>query len=240
MTDIIVVILLSFNFIRGWFKGLLRSLLGPISLIIASIASYTYYLKTHDFTLSLVMGILGPFAVHITLAILLKIWHKTVGNGKGLSIFSRILGGGFCLLWSGSILVLMLMLITMVNLNFSWVNKMQTDVLNSRSYTLINRYTGDRLPSQANGMQAMANIFEDPEKLKSLESTKEYKAIMGNEKIKSLFKDQKVLKQIQNQEIMKLLSNPKITAILKDEELIKNFFALNKKILEESQAGNDK
>ena len=111
ITDAIVAVILIYSSWDGWRRGFLRTLLGPVSLLLATIVSYFYYNFTHDFLKSLLIGLIGPFVLNIILAVVLTLWNKTVNQNQKANNFSRAWGGLFNLVWMGGIILLTLVLL---------------------------------------------------------------------------------------------------------------------------------
>jgi len=111
-TDTIIAVCLILFFYRGWSKGFLRNLLGPVSLILSCILATIYFRETKNMIISLLMGIFGPFVLNILFSLSIAAWNQTVDGKKDLSEISRLLGAGISMLWGGIYLVLILTLIS--------------------------------------------------------------------------------------------------------------------------------
>src|SRR3989338_4323676 len=97
--DFIILCLLLIFFWAGWLKGLLRSLIGPISLGLSLTAGLIYYWITQKFFYAVLITLFGPIALNIIFSIILKIWNKATSDKSSPRLASRILGGLFSLLW---------------------------------------------------------------------------------------------------------------------------------------------
>ena len=233
ITDSIMLAALLYFFYRGWRKGALRTLLGPITLIAGFCAAFIYYQQTRNIPISLLICFLGPIALKVFISLMLKIWDKATDKKIPLSLFSRLFGSFFNILWSGSYVVLLLISIGLIPMRFGWLEKIQDDVVVSKSYTMIYQFMENRAPATSGDIKKLTAIFQNPDKLKQFQSTKEFKALMADDSLKEIFSDKEIVEQIQNKDYGKLLTNPKIQSVFQNEQVLKKMFALNKKIMTE-------
>ena len=234
ITDYIMLGALLYFFIKGWHKGALKTLLGPIALIVGCVIAFLYYRQTQNIPISLSICFLSPFALRIVASLALKFWDKTVNKETSLSIPSRVLGSIFGVLWSGSYLVMMLILIGFIPLHVSWFEKIRNDVAASKSYDAIYQFMDKKTPSIASNINKITAIIENPAILRQFQSTKEFETLIEDDTLQEIFSDEELAEQIQNKDYGKILANPKIQSIMQDEQLLEKMFALNKKIMEES------
>ena len=234
ITDYIMLGALFFFFMRGWQKGVLKTLLAPITLIVGCLLGFLHYRQTQNIAISLSICVLSPFALRILASLILKLWDKAVNKDIPLSISSKVLGSIFGVLWSGSYLVMLLVLIGFIPLHAKWFEKIQNDVLASKSYITINRFMDKKTPSISSGINNIASVIENPIKLQKFQSTKEFETLIEDDTLKEIFADEELAEQIQSKDYGKLLANPKIQSIMQDEQLLEKIFALNRKIIEES------
>ncbi len=233
ITDSIMLAALLYFFYRGWRKGALRTLLGPITLIAGFCAAFIYYQQTRNIPISLLICFLGPIALKIFISLMLKIWDKATDKKVPLSIFSRLFGSLFSILWSGSYIVLFIISIGLLPMRFGWLEKIQDDVAASKSYTIIDQFMKSWIPATSGDIKKLTAIFQNPDKLQQFQSTKEFKALMTDDNLKEIFSDKEIVEQLQNKDYGKLLTNPKIQSIFQNEQVLKKMFALNKKIMTE-------
>ena len=232
-TDHIILGALLLLFLKGWFQGFLKTLLGPAALIIGCAMGFVYYQKTQSLAMSLLISITSPFILTILISLILKFWHKAVNNNAPLPLISRLLGSLISVAWGGSYLAILLILIGIIPIRFGWFEKIQKNVTTSTSYALLAQWSGGRLSTTSLDMKRISEIYRDPAAFKKFQSTKEFEDLIGDERLKELFSDEKTAEQLRSQNLSQLLSNPKIQAVLQDKELLKKVFALNKKIMEE-------
>jgi len=234
VTDYIMIVALLFFLINGWCKGVLKTLLAPMALIIGCLTAFLYYQKTQNIAVSLAIGVFSPFILRILAALILKLWDKAVNKDVPLSFSSNVLGSIFGVLWSGSYLAMVLILIGMIPLHVTWFEKIQKDVHASKSYDVVFQFMDKKMPSLSGDINKITAIAENPAKLQKFQSTKEFESLVEDDTLKEIFSDKELAEQIQNKDYGKLLTNPKIQAIMKDGQLLEKMFALNKKIMEEN------
>ena len=230
ITDYIVLIVVSLSTFNGWRRGFLRSLLGPLSLVLCSVLSFVYFQKTHNLFWSLLLCVLGPLLLNILLPLLLKIGQKTAPEDKSISSSSRILGALFNLSWNTGTLILFLVWILMLPANVFGLAKIHSDINGSMTISLLNQLLPNYLPL-VDHFQNTWRVLNDPKERKMIESSPEYTALSQDEKIQGILADQDLIDQIRRGEMAKILSNPKIQEIFQDKELIKKFLALENSIL---------
>lgn len=226
--DIIVLILFVYYIWRGWRKGFLGALLGPISLAAGCILSYSYYLKTQNIVISLLISLLGPFILHITLTILLKIWTLNADKKKRLSLASRLFGAAFSLSWSGGILVLLILLIMVIPSAVPYAGQIRDNLADSKTYTLISYY------SKQNPLQTDDNI-----RMEKLSQTEEFKQVMKDEKFRKLVTDPEVQKYIGDKDFGGLMNDENFKEAMKDKDLMIQLFEFQKRIIQDSLDSED-
>lgn len=235
ITDGIILLMLLISFWSGWQKGLLRIILGPLSLLAGTVASYLYYSCTHNFLISVLIGLLGPIVLNFTLTVGLAVWNKTVNNNQKANILSRAGGGILNLLWTAGLSALVLVLLAILPSHFFGLDKIRADLDRSIAYSLVQQFIQDKVPSQKR-MDNMLNIF-DPAQLKNIEDTKEYKNVMEDKKVQAILSNEETMKQIQRKDFAKLLSNPEFLKIFQDDHLMKNILDLNMRLLKAGSGG---
>jgi len=211
--------------------GFLRTLLGPISLIIGTILAYLYYAKEGSLVFTLLISILAPFIINFLLIIILKAWNKALNKDKSLSLMSRLTAGTMSIIWSGIWITLTLTFLIIAPIELAWYKNLRKDVLESKTYYLVDKVIGNKITGSARNLNQVTNIFKDPQRLKKLSSTEEYRELISDKKIQALLSDNETLAQIENQEISKLISNSKIQDLMKDKEVLKKIFALHGKMM---------
>ncbi len=234
VTDIIVATFLCLFFLRGWFRGFIRSILGPLSLAIGTFLAYGYYAKTNNIVISLCISLFGPFIIQIILSLLFKIFNKILRNEAKPSVTSRFVGASISTIWSGTMLSLAILLISVIPRDFPKINNIQKDVLESTSYKKIYKLAENKMPSSSPDISEISAIFKDPKKLKKLQTSKEYKNLVKDKTFHDLMSDEKIQKDIEDKNFVELLKNPKMQAMMKDKNLVKKLFAFQKQLIDQN------
>src|SRR3989338_529924 len=234
MIDSIVSALLLYFLYRGWAKGFLRTLIGPISLIAACIAGAVYYSSTHNIMAGILIGVLGPILLNILFSISINIWHQTVNVNRPLSYTSRLLGSGFSLIWGILHLALIIILLFMIPLDFPWLRHLREQFLSSRSYAVIQQQTKTFLPVKSLNAPQLLEMLRDPAHLEKVHSLEEYKTLMEEKVVMEILSDEDILRYIEDKNFSQLMTHPKVQYLLENPEVLKKVFDLNVKIIEQS------
>ncbi|MBN1870353.1 MAG: CvpA family protein [Candidatus Omnitrophica bacterium] len=237
ITDYITFVVFLYFFYTGWRKGFLRTILGPLSLVAGCLIGYSDYQKNHNMIGALTICIISPFIICLLASLILRLWNKAVNKNQPPSEFSSLSGGIFNILWGGSYLAMMLVLITFIPLKMGWFEKAQKDVLESKSYAFIDRIIKAKVPIGIPDIKNMADVWQDPDKFKKMESTEEFKALQEDKTMLELFSDPQIAELARNKDYNQLLSHPKIQSVFQNKELLEKLFALNKKMMEEDGIG---
>jgi uncharacterized membrane protein len=231
-TDNIILVILLYLFYKGWRRGFLKTLLGPISLMAGCIMGFVYYQKTANMALSLVISILSPFLINMLASVLLRLWHKTVNADEPLSLLSRLCGSGISISWGGSYAAITLILIGVSPpLPFKWFDHIRQDVTTSKSYALIDHWLEDKIPATLD-IKKITDVLSDQNKLEEFRSSQEFQDVMTDGRLEDIFADHEVAELIRDKDYVKLLTNPKMRVIFQDKDLINKIMALNKKVVE--------
>ena len=234
MTDYIVAVLFLVFFISGWQRGLIRSIMGPVSLILGSIAGYLYYQKDGDLFVALGISIIGPFLLNILLHLVLKAINFKKDDSHHFAV-GRLLGGFFCVAWSGALVLMTLIVLMITPGDFAKLKTIKKDISESRTYELIRKFTDQKVSSLEN-IDKISDILSDPEKIEKIQQMREFRVLAKDEKVQTLIADDILVGQIQNKDYTKALRNPKMQAILRDQTLLKKLFAMQQKLIEEVSA----
>ena len=117
ITDSIVVALTLYFLYRGWSRGLLRTLVGPIALLIGCLMAFIYYTQNHNIIMAFVISIVAPPILNIFFSLTLAVWHKMTKTENPVSPASRAWGAGLCALWGDVNILLIIILIALAPLN---------------------------------------------------------------------------------------------------------------------------
>ncbi len=231
ITDTVVVICLSIFFAIGAFKGFIYSLIGPVSLTIGVIASFFYYSKTNNIFIALVISIFAPIILNILFLISYGMYKKYLAKESFISWLSRLGGAIFSVLWSGAMLGLTLVLITLIPLNNNWLNIIKSNITQSRSYAFIDAMTGDKITSATKDLDTLLVALENPQMRANLEKNEEIKDLINDESLQSLMQDEMTRQQIVNKDFPALMKNEKFKAVMGNKDLAKKLLSLEKAII---------
>ena len=234
MTDSIILALTLFFSYRGWSQGLLRTLIGPIALLLGCIMAVIHYSQNHNIIMAFAISVVAPMLLNLSLSFVLTIWNKTINTDKTISPASRAWGAGLCALWGGINLLLVIVLIALIPSNAPWIENARRDIFNSRTYSLLGRWTKHLVPQKSLDIRSVSQILQNPNQMQNLQSSEEYKAVREDKSIQDILKDEEMMRDIQEKNFAKLLANPKMQALIKDPELVKKILDMNVKIMEQN------
>lgn len=231
-TDKIVFFLAIYLFWRGWSKGFLQTMLGPISLIIATILSYVYYVITRNMIIAIAIATLGPIILSIVLSMTIGTL-LLAADKKNISLMSRFLGATINTVWGEFLLITGILMLLFIPLKIPLVLGIQGDIQQSWSYlqvkTKVNEIFGQDMAGTLDPEKLA--ILTDPKALENLGKTKEFQDIMNDPLIQDLLNDPKTTMAIEQKDIGKLMQSPKFIAITKNPDLLKKFLSLYGMIL---------
>lgn len=223
ITDIIVLALSVLYLARGFARGFLRSVLFPLSFIMATIIGVGYFQIFHDFLISLLIALLGPFLLYFFLIFLFNFFRKNAYSMEEPNILSRLAGALISLVWIWAFIVPTIMVLAFMPANNESLIKLHKDLARSVSYKKIAEYSNNMLPSQPAIEQPKARDIHQtpPSNLQSLST---------NPRFQKLLQDPEIQQQVESHDIAKLMSNPKIIAlsqqILSNPEMAKMFIEI--------------
>lgn len=209
--------------IRGASRGFMHSLLGPFSIIVATIISIIYFQNTKDVIISLLIGLIGPLLLHLLLKFLLRAWANATNTNIKPNSLSRLGGALLTLAWGWIFICLILIFLTILPPWGKTMTIIHHDITGSASYGQI--------------AQPLEKIFYAGPKQTTL-STKDADAninpqsLADDPRFQKVLKDPDVQKAIDAHDLGKLMSNPKIMAltqqIMTDPETLKKVMAIYK------------
>jgi len=237
--DLIVLIVGLFYFIRGWMKGFLRTIFGPISLIIGSIVSYLYFKQSGNVFVSILIGLILPFILNFGLSLLINIWRKATDEDDDFFTIGRLLGGIFSFIWGVSLATLIVLLIVLTPLQISWLKSLQHQIKQSQYYSLLDRYFTLEKTNDQIGLNTLQEILNDPVKIQRFQETQTFRELVNDEKLKNIFSDQETLNNLKNNNIGALLKNPEFVKLISDEEFRTKILSAYQEILKMEKTGNN-
>jgi uncharacterized membrane protein required for colicin V production len=220
ITDTIAFLLSVFFLFRGFSRGFMRSLLGPFSIIVATIISIIYYQITQDLVLSLVIGLIGPFILHLLLKFFLKMLAKATNTEVPPGFLSRLGGAILTLAWGWVFIILTLLLLTLLPPLGKTLASMRSDVTRSISYTIAKPLEDLLFASSKQNNAAVTSAAPN----------NDAKSLAEDPRFQKVLQDPEVQKEIDAHDMVKLMSNPKMMdltrEILSDPATMKKVMAV--------------
>ena len=239
LIDSIVLLLLLIYFTRGWMRGFLKTIFGPIALILASIVSYIYFKQTNNLVIGLVICLIGPFILEFLFSLGLKLWNQTTDEDEEPFTLGRLAGGFLSLLWGGIIIVLCLVLTTMIPLKMSWLENLQARIKQSTTYGLLNHYFHLEKKAYTQTLSSLQEAFNDPQKLQRLEQTEAFQDLINDDKLRNLLQNEDLAEQLKGNNLGEMIKSQQIQEIIKDKDLVRKFLSLYAESLKLNQPSNE-
>lgn len=239
MTDSIVLALTLYFLYRGWSQGLLRTLVGPIALLLGCLMAVIHYSQNHNIIMAFGISIVAPMVLNLLLPFALTVWQKTVNADQLVSPASRAWGAGLCALWGNINILLIIVLVALIPSNASWIENVRQDIFNSRTYSLVDQWTRHLVPKKSIDIRAVSQVLKDPDQIQRLQSSAEYKAVWDDKTIQTLLADEDLMRDIQDKNFAKLMTNPKMQALMKDPKLVQKILDMSVKIMEQKTPPQD-
>lgn len=240
-TDVLLLTVFTLAFLIGYIKGILKTILGPISLFLGTILAWVIYVKYNNMALSLVAGLFGPCVVRIFLSLLCKAFISTftADEGKEMSSLSRMFGGVFSVIWSGSLFTIFILLITAIPLKVQKLETVQTNIRDSKIITTLSGFLHIQDKNPVEALTNIAEILKDPEKAEMARETPGYKNLVSTPTIKDLLRDKETLRQIEEKDFAALLKNEKIKNLINDPDAMDKIFEFQKDLMTTSLKTNN-
>ncbi len=237
ITDAISAIILLGFALNGWLKGFLRVILGPISLVLATVVSYVYYQSTQNIPIALAIGAIGPFLLKFCLQFAVNTWNSAIDRNLPPSLVSRAVGACLGIAWGACLVGLMVLMIAVIPLppGTGTLQKSQQNVKDSYVFSRLPSFGKDLALANeqpAKGGQPTNGTFPvlNQEMAQRFRSSEEFKTLMDDPKVQEIFKDEATIKQIENKDFGKLLTNKKFLKLLADPKLLEKMMHLHSTI----------
>lgn len=231
MVDVILLGWAVYLFLNGWNKGILCTLINPLSLALGILSSILYFQKTHNM-IGLLIGLLAaPLGFAIILSVLFSTWHEKVTKSLPPEPLSRLVGAVVNTFWGTTMFVLAMLTIPALSPHIVQLDSIKQKILASYSYPFLKTYFEPKIPLLS-GLEALSFLAKDEKKLEELQSQPEFSSVHNDDKIKDIAADKELMEQIQQKDFFKVLSNKKIQDALQDEKLIEKIMGLKKFLLD--------
>lgn len=230
ITDLIILLIISYYISRGWRRGFTRTILLPLCLILSVTAAFALYRYSGEIIPPLLISLIGPFVLRIIFSILLKVWNKTVDDNEPLSLISQTTGA--LISGTSSIVMLTTFLILLVNILLfrSPSDPIRDNITNSLSYQGITLLFGKTL-SPIDLLEDINHKLKNPEIQSQLQSSKEYKDLMEDSAFQDLLNDKETLQILDDGNLAELLTDEQLINTLRNEDILQKILALHKVLL---------
>ena len=230
--DLIVIVLVLYYLYRGWTKGFVGSLIGPISLLLGAGISYMYFRQSHNMMVAGIISFFCPILIHVTLSVVTNV--STYGHRKPEpSVISSLFGAVISLGWSGGILVLLMLMINVLPPQLPSIAAIQERLALTKSYQLVNHVTGSFSIYSSMPIQTFMAVLENPEQLAAVQSSAEYQSFVNDDRIKALMSDPEIQSAVEDRNIGKMLADKRMIDLLQDEDLLSKIFAVQGLIIQQ-------
>jgi hypothetical protein len=223
ITDIIVIVLLVILAANGAYQGLLRSLVGPVALLISLLLSVFVYFSTKSFSASFLTAVLGPFFFAWIIVSALKRWLNSEESPR-LSIVSRVGGQVVNVVWGSIVIFLTIAFLAFFPFNRFDLPGVSKDIHRSFCYRLIepmfiNKALNYEKP--LNPADCEAGLCSASEKdLEALAADPQIQAILNDPRVQRLYNDPAAQIAIKNKDYRAILDNPAIRELSQDPRFL--------------------
>jgi hypothetical protein len=223
MTDIVIIVLLIIMAANGAYQGFLRSLVGPVSIIISLILTGFIYLGTKNFVATFLTAVLGPFFFGWIIVTALKKWLNC-DEAPRLSIISRVGGQIVNLVWGSVVIFLAVAFFAFFPFNQYELAGVSKDVRHSFAFRLIEPIFIDKalhatpLPDPGACDTGLCNVSEQT--METFTADPQIQAIMNDPRVQKLQEDPDAQKAMENKDYAALVNNPVIQELTMDPQFL--------------------
>ena len=225
LTDIFVLLCVIYFAIKGWNKGIWRSLMGPLSFLISFVLSQFFFRRVPDLMTSILILMIGPLVFSVLFAIIIHFWETHVTLKEDPSTISRWLGGFWGIVWGMTVVMISLTALAIFSKHIFRSSIINDNIAHSYSYPYVEKFIKNKFPI-VSGLESLMIISQDPEQFRDLQTNPQFRSVYRHPKIQEMITDKKTTQQIQRKDLIKLLENPKIIDIWRDEELMRQIMGL--------------
>lgn len=239
LTDLITGFLSLYLMALGYSRGFVRSLLGPIALVAATIFSVIYYQYTGRLISSLMIGLVGPLVLLFLLKFILKSWISATKSKEKPEFQSRLAGLVLTLVWGWVFIVLTLVLLAIFPSLNSTLTFLHNDVTHSYSYA-----AAKPLENLLIKPAAAPPVHKGQSgRVASTQPRAQAQSLAADPRFQKVLQDPEVQREIQERDYVKLMQNPKMMAltqqIMNDPSLMQKVLSVYKNHPQAPLAGQD-
>ncbi len=213
---------------KGWSQGFLRSLVAPLSFLLALICGYHYYQNTHQLIGLIASVFLGQIIFGIGLSFVVSLFFS---KNSAPSASSQIAGSILTLIWGVLMIISLLLSLSLIKSSPFPFDNLIKPLFSSASFLFVEKHIKPRIPLLQKTEKILA-ISKDPDKIEELQKQPGFKKLYEDEKIQAIVNDPEIQTLIKNKDALGLLNHPKIISLLQDKDIQEKFnkFLLNIKI----------
>jgi uncharacterized membrane protein required for colicin V production len=235
VTDFATCVLSFYFLVRGAMRGFFNSLIFPVSIIVATILSAVYFKMTNDMTVSLAIGLIGPFLLCFLLKFIFNIWLKAINSDiKQPLLLSRLAGAALTFIWGWIFIIFTLILLVVLPPWGGILTQVHDDVVKSSSYLYIAKPIKEAFSPEPKQIAAAD--------LNGSNAKDDARSLAEDPRFQKIMQDPEVQKDIDTHDIAKLMSNPKMMAlvqqIMSDPQTMKRVLAIYKNQAQAQPAQN--
>ncbi|MEW5894619.1 MAG: hypothetical protein AB1650_02505 [Candidatus Omnitrophota bacterium] len=232
--DFIFIALLFFFLYRGFTKGFLRSMVGPVCLAFWSIIGIMHYDLGDNIISSVMVTIFGSVISTTVILFIFLLGRTQVHKQHRHYVFlgSRLLGAAANLFWNGLLVAVLATLLSLTPRSFLGLEQTQQQIQQSRSYILFYRYLINPFPLVKDIQMTMA-VLSDYNQLDRFKDSPQYQNVFSDPKIQNVINNPSIMDKIYSKDAITLLQTPQIQALLKDEKLMMKVSELGRLVYRE-------
>src|SRR5262245_58192746 len=141
-TDAVIFLLLLISAAIGVNHGFMRSISRPLILLFSSLLAYAIFYLSRNLIEGLAVAILGPILIPWIIKILLI--EPEPSAPPPLSMLSRLAGAAVNLAWSGTVIVLVLLSLSMIPLKSLGMEMARKDISSSQSSQILSKFLNSK------------------------------------------------------------------------------------------------
>ncbi len=228
-TDVVTVIIISLMVLRGASQGFVRSISGPLCLIIGAIAGYCALLATHNFYIVLLIALAAPFLLGWMINSMLYIWAGD--QPPKISLFSRLAGALVNLAWVGTLLAFTILVVTTFRLQDERLESLRQIMKSSITCRLLEKeLLGIAEASPRGSSCPTSECAMDPADAEALSNDETFRTLMANERLQKVIYDPVLREAIDKKDIAKFFTNPTVADMFLDIKLLGKIIKVYPKI----------
>jgi uncharacterized membrane protein required for colicin V production len=233
--DIIFLLAGIFFFLAGLSKGFLKTIIGPLALVLGTGMGFMYYQKTGDWAAAFVISFFGPITIKVGFWLFRAMLPTPKPEEQRALTLGKIAGGVFNLLWGWGIMAIIIMFLTMIPGEWIWLKKVQTNILQSNTYAWINKQTHYIFQKGRDNILSVLTFWTTPGQSAKMAEMPEYQELIEQDKVQTILDDENLLLKLQDHNPLTALRDPKIQALIKDKDLVKQILNLQMKMINSPQ-----